>query len=138
MLRSSSRSIRGERQRSEQIEQSKVTDLSSLYNSKTLSDVTVILPPETGKKRKFNDDGEPAPEDAALEKIFAHKVILGSGSRVYKEYFEEVRYAAQSSDAHRSVRETPLTPERRATAPAPMSNLPRCAHMARRCRKSPC
>ena len=89
MPQRSSRSTRGEQQSPQQAEQCKITDLFSLYNSPTLSDVTIILPPKRGKKRKKNDGG-PALEDTA-ERIFAHKVILGSASSVLESHFKKVR-----------------------------------------------
>ena len=71
-----------------QTEQSTSTNLISLYNSLTLSDITIILPRATEVKKRKKAGAEPEDERA---RIFAHKVILGSGSLLLEKHFKKVK-----------------------------------------------
>lgn len=76
------------------------TDLRSRYNSPILSDITLVLPRKKEKKRK-KTDGESEDEP---EKIFAHKVILASGSTAFERYFQRVRFISWALATRYSLR----------------------------------
>lgn len=73
------------------------TNLSSRYNSPTLSNITIVLPRNRVEKKRKKSDGEH--EDNVREKIFAHKAILASGSSAFERYFQTVSFISGTLDA---------------------------------------
>ncbi|GAB7328786.1 hypothetical protein MBLNU13_g00679t2 [Cladosporium sp. NU13] len=92
-------------------------------DSPILSDFTILLPCKKEKRRK-KTDGEPEDD---REKMFAHKLILASGSSAFEKYFQQTD-ADSGKESTNTASELEIEPVYESVSPQCYKPVLRCLH----------